>query len=168
MSDFLLDLILYSLSLYWVGLGPPIFVKVEVAANFELPNRHFATGRVWVMGSSKQVTFSINSSCQVSEICASKRSRLPPVLGKVVLQALWDCFNTVSATFDFSCCHIFWTLPMFDDFYCSGRFWTTTESSTFPTWCSSAVSAVASWYPACKSPRRCRPHTMLQSASPVS
>lgn len=75
MSDFLLDLILYSLSLYWVGLGPPIFVKVEVAANFELPNRHFATGRVWVMGSSKQVTFSINSSCQVSEICASKRSR---------------------------------------------------------------------------------------------
>lgn len=66
MSDFLLDLILYSLSLYWVGLGPPIFVKVEVAANFELPNRHFATGRVWVMGSSKQVTFSINSSCQVS------------------------------------------------------------------------------------------------------
>lgn len=29
----------------------------------------------------------------LSEICASKRSRLPPVLGKVVLQALWDCFN---------------------------------------------------------------------------
>ena len=66
MSDFLLDLIFCSLCLYWVGLGPPIFVKFEVAANFELPNRHFATGRVWVMGSSKQVTFSINSGCQVS------------------------------------------------------------------------------------------------------